>query len=60
MDPKPYPQRKQRGVRKCGKNCTACPYIREVKSLKINKIEEKINQSLKLCLYDCVEKTTVQ
>ena len=54
MDPKPYPQRKQRGVRKCGKNCTACPYIREVKSLKINKIEWKINQSLNCDISNCV------
>ena len=25
-DPKPYPFRNQRGMKKCGKNCTACPY----------------------------------
>ena len=33
-------------MKKCGKNCTACPYIREVKSLRINQSEWKINQSL--------------
>ena len=35
-DPKLYPERRQRGMKKCGKSCTACPYIREVKSLKVN------------------------
>jgi hypothetical protein len=48
MDPKPYPQRKQRGVRKCGKNCTACPYIREVKSLNIN---QSLNCDISNCVY---------
>ena len=38
-DPKPYPQRRQRGMRKCGNNCTACPFIREVKSININRSE---------------------
>ena len=53
-EPKPYPQRKQRGMRKCGKNCTACPYIREVKSLNINNTEWKINQSLDCNISNCV------
>ena len=47
MDPKPYPQRQQRGVRKCGKN-------REVKSLKINQKERQINQSLNCDISKCV------
>ena len=38
-DPKLHPERKQRGMRKCGKNCMACPYIREVKSIRVNNIE---------------------
>ena len=53
-DPKPYPQRRQRGMRKCGNNCTACPYIREVKSLNINRNEWKINQSLDCNISNCV------
>jgi hypothetical protein len=53
-DPKPYPQRRQRGMRKCGKNCTACPYIREVKSININKSEWKINQNLDCNISNCV------
>ena len=24
---RPYPQRKQQGMKNCGKSCTACPYI---------------------------------
>ena len=53
-DPKPYPQRKQRGMKKCGKSCTACPYVREVKSLRINNNEWKINQSLDCEISNCV------
>ena len=44
-DPKPYPSRRIRGMKRCGKNCSACPYIREVKSLNINTNEWKINQN---------------
>ena len=60
-DPKPHPSRRNRGMQKCRKNCTACPYIREVKSLKINQNEWKINQSLNcevsncICLIDCTK-----
>ena len=53
-DPKKYPERQQRGMKKCGKNCTACPYIREVKSIKTNKTEWKINQSLNCEISNCV------
>ena len=53
-DPKLYQERKHRGMKKCGKNCTACPYIREVKSLKINQNEWKINQSLDCEISNCV------
>ena len=38
-DPKLHPQRRQRGMKKCGKDCSACPFIREVKSLKMNNTE---------------------
>ena len=41
-------------MRKCGKNCTACPYIREVKSININKSEWKINQNLDCNISNCV------
>ena len=45
-DPKPYPERIQRGMKKCGKNCTACPYMIKAKYLRINQNECKIKQSL--------------
>ena len=47
----PKPQRRQRGMKKCGNNCTACPYIREV---NINRSEWKINQSLDCNISNCV------
>ena len=53
-DPKLYPSRRNRGMQKCRKNCTACPYIREVKSLKINQTEWKINQSLDCEVSNCI------
>ena len=31
---------------KCGTGCTACPYIKEGKSININGIQWKINQQL--------------
>ena len=33
---KRYPARKVKGMSKCGKNCTACPFIMETKNVKIN------------------------
>ena len=53
-DPKLHPERRQRGMKKCGKNCSACPYIREVKSLKMNNMEWKINQSLNCETSNCI------
>ena len=35
--PRPYPERKTKGMVKCGKQCTACPYIKEEKVVPINK-----------------------
>ena len=53
-DPKLHPERRQRGMKKCGRNCTACPYIREVKSLRVNNTEWKINQSLNCEISNCI------
>ena len=36
---KPYPSRQQQGMKRCGKNCLACPYIRESKNIPINGIK---------------------
>ena len=53
-DPKLYPTRRQRGMKKCNKNCSACPFVREVKSIKINNAEWKINQSLDCSVSNCI------
>ena len=52
--PKSYPVRRVRGMKRCGKNCSACPYIREVKSLHINRNEWKINQDLNCEISNCI------
>jgi hypothetical protein len=54
-DPKIHPERKQLGLKKSGKNYTACPHIREVKSIRVN--ECKINQSLNFDVSICVNLT---
>ena len=51
---RPYPERARRGMKKCGKNCTACPFIKEAKSLKIDGIEWKINQNLNCETFNCI------
>ena len=33
-------------MKKCGKSCTGCPYIKEGNSSKINGVDWKINQTL--------------
>ena len=35
--PNPYPKRDLKGMKKCGLACTACPYIIEGKSVKIDR-----------------------
>ena len=47
-------QRKVKGMKKCGKSCTGCPYIKEGKSLKINGVDWKINQTLNCKSYNVV------
>ena len=41
-----HPKRSLKGMTKCGSGCTACPYIKEGKSININGIQWKINQQL--------------
>ena len=43
-----HQKRKLKGMTKCGKSCTACPFIREGKSLQINKKQWSIEKK-----YDC-------
>ena len=47
-------QRKIKGMKSCGKGCTGCPYIKEGKSLKINGVDWKINQTLNCQSYNIV------
>ena len=53
-EPRLYPERTRRGMNKCGNNCTACPFIKEVKSLRINGVEWKINQNLNCESFNCI------
>ena len=46
--PRLYPRRYQKGMKKCGKNCTACPYIREGNKFQINGIDSHIKKQ-----HDC-------
>jgi hypothetical protein len=32
--PKTYPRRRFNGMKRCGKPCVICPYVKEVKSVK--------------------------
>ena len=41
-------------MEKCGNNCTACPFIKEAKSLKINGVESKINKNLNCESFNCI------
>ena len=45
--PRPYPERKIKGMFKCGKNCSACPYIKQEKYVAISKTEKwKLNRKM--------------
>ena len=49
-----YPRRYQKGMQKCGNNCTACPYIKECKSFKINGQEWKLKNQFNCNTYNAV------
>ena len=40
----PYPTRYVKGMTICGADCTACPYVKEAKRIKINGVEWKVNK----------------
>ena len=47
MEPNMRPKRKNPGMKKCGNWCTACPYIKEGTSIKIdNKKTWKVNKNV--------------
>jgi hypothetical protein len=50
-----YQKRELKGMVKCTQNCTACPYIKEGKSIKINKRTDwKINKKVDCNSYNIV------
>ena len=49
-----YPTRRKISMKRCGKNCTICPYVKEGKAITINGIEWKINQNLHCKSYNVV------
>ena len=68
MLPKAYLRKEMKGMRKCGKMCTACPYIHKTKEIKLHnqkpwKIEKNVSCERYNIIYllDCinVEKDTV-
>ena len=53
--PSRYPQRNQRSMTKCnGQYCTACPFIKEGKEVKINGESWRINRQLNCKSYNVV------
>jgi hypothetical protein len=42
------------GMKKCGKNCTACPYIKEGNTIKNNSFEYKINKQANCNTYNII------
>ena len=55
--PKPrsqYPSRNLKGMKKCGQNCTMCPYVKEGKTVKIGNKEWKINSKVDCMSYNVV------
>jgi hypothetical protein len=48
------PKRNLTGMNKCGKNCSACPYIKEGKSIKINSVNWKINKQVNCNSYNSI------
>ena len=48
------PKRYIKAMKKCGSNCTSCPYIKEGKSLKINNSKWTITKQLDCNTYNLV------
>ena len=51
-----HPTREIKGMNKCGKACTACPYVQQTKKIKIDKedtweIRRKVNCNTYNCIY---------
>ena len=50
--PRIHPKIKILGMKKCGNDCTACPYILEGKSIKVNGLDWKINKDHQRMMVD--------
>ena len=48
------PKRNLKGMTKCGKQCSACPYIKEGRSIKFNQSTWKINRRFNCSNYNIV------
>ena len=44
--PQRHPRRNLNGMKKCGQNCSMCPYVKEGKSIKLNNTEWQIRRSV--------------
>ena len=51
---RPYLKRYQMGMKKCGTNCSACPYIKEGRDFHINGTKCKITKQLNCKSYNLV------
>ena len=52
---KRYPQREGKGMTKCGKDCTICPYVMTGSEIKINNKENwHINRKVSCDTYNCI------
>ena len=54
IQPKRYPERRKMGMRKCGKQCTACPFVIEGKDIKIKDTKWEIRQDVDCNTYNVV------
>ena len=53
--PNKFPKREARGMTKCGKDCTACPYVKTGQNVKISDTETwKLNKKFSCETYNCV------
>ena len=49
---KSFPQRYLKGIKKCGTNCSACPYIKEGRDIQINNKKLKNNRQINCHSYN--------
>ena len=53
--PNRYPQRQNKGMSRCGKDCTTCPYVKTGKTVKVNHKETwHLNKNLTCETHNCV------